>query len=244
MWTPLAHACPTCGTPYEGSPKFCAECGTRLGGAAACSPARGANGLSTGNPSPTAMSLGEPAAWDARPRAVRSANRSPCCSPTSWASPRSSEARDAEEVREQLTAYFDVASEIDRPVRRHGREVHRRRGDGGLGRPGRARGRRRAGGARRARPGDAVQGLEPADASSALAPGVLTGEAAVTARRNRTRGWSPATSSTPPRRLQSVAPPGTVLVGEATEQAAASAIVFEPVGRAGRSRARSAPVPA
>ena len=41
----------------------------------------------------------------------------------------------------------------DRAVRRHGREVHRRRRDGGVGDAGRDRGRRRAGGARGARSG-------------------------------------------------------------------------------------------
>ena len=40
----------------------------------------------------------------------------------------------------------------DRALRRHGREVHRRRGDGRLGDADGDRGRRRAGGARRARP--------------------------------------------------------------------------------------------
>ena len=46
----------------------------------------------------------------------------------------------------------------DRAVRRHGREVHRRRGDGGLGNADRDRGRRRAGGAGRARPGRGGRG--------------------------------------------------------------------------------------
>ena len=60
-----------------------------------------------------------------------------------------SETRDPEEVRELLTRYFE---ESRRVVDRYGgvdREVHRRRRDGALGLPGRARGRRRAGRPRR-----------------------------------------------------------------------------------------------
>ena len=49
-----------------------------------------------------------------------------------------SEKRDAEEVRELLTRYFDTAAWI--PLRRRSREVHRGRGNGGLGHASRARG--------------------------------------------------------------------------------------------------------
>jgi len=59
--------------------------------------------------------------------------------------------------------------------------------------------------------------------------GVLTGEAAVTlgaVGQGMVAGDLVNTAS----RLQSVAAPGTVLVGEATQRAASSAIVFEPAG--------------
>ena len=91
-----------------------------------------------------------------------------------------------------------------RALRRHGREVHRRRGDGGVRRAGRARGRRRARGARAAlriletieeltrrgtrRCAVRVGGHDRRGASSRSALGPSAG-----------RGSSPATSSTPPR---------------------------------------------
>ena len=49
-----------------------------------------------------------------------------------------------------LTRYFEIAHERHRALRRHGREVHRRRGHGRVGHAGRARGRCRARGPRRA----------------------------------------------------------------------------------------------
>ena len=113
--------------PRTAAAKFCGECGAALGRASA----------------PAA-----PATARRRP----SAGSSPCCSPTSSASPPASESRDAEDTRELLSRYFDTCRTADRALRRHGREVHRRRGDGGLGDAGRERGRRRARGARRARP--------------------------------------------------------------------------------------------
>ena len=64
-----------------------------------------------------------------------------------------SESADPEEVQARIAPYHDADARADRGVRRHGGEVHRRRGDGGLRRPRGARGRsgaRRAGGPRAA----------------------------------------------------------------------------------------------
>src|SRR5487761_2405098 len=78
-------------------------------------------------------------------------------------------------------------------------------------------------------------GLELVDAVRSLGPsiearaGVLTGGAAVTVGavgQGMVAGDLVNTAS----RLQSVAAPGTVLVGEATERAANRAIAFEPAG--------------
>ena len=88
------------------------------------------------------------------------------------------EERDAEETRELLTRYFDLARDVIEPLRRHGREVHRRRGHGRLGRADRPRGRRRAGRpGRRSSWSTRSRGLGPGIEARA---GVLTGEAAVT----------------------------------------------------------------
>ena len=88
------------------------------------------------------------------------------------------EERDAEDVRETLTRYFDLATRGDRALRRHRREVHRRRGDGRLGRADRPRGRRRAGGP--GRPRARRRGRDRSGPAIQARAGVLTGEAAVT----------------------------------------------------------------
>ena len=91
-----------------------------------------------------------------RPRrrhALPSGASSRSSSPTSSGFTTFSEAHDAEDVRELLSRYFEHRAHGDRALRRHGREVHRRRRHGRLGRSGRAGGRRRAGRPRRARPG-------------------------------------------------------------------------------------------
>ena len=115
----------------------------------------------------------------------------------------------------------------DRAVRRHGREVHRRRGDGRLGRPDRPRGRCRAGRARRPRAASTRSGRW--DPRPRPGPGCCTGEAAVTIGATN-QGMVAGDLVNTASRLQSVAPAGTVLVGEATWRAASRAIAFEPAG--------------
>src|SRR6187402_837077 len=77
--------------------------------------------------------------------------------------------------------------------------------------------------------------LELVDAVKALGPGidarasVLTGEAAVTIGATN-QGMVAGDIVNTASRLQSAAAPGTVLVGEATQQAASQSIVFEDAG--------------
>ena len=91
-------------------------------------------------------------------------------------------------------------------------------------------------------------GLELVDAVPRPGPGiqaragVLTGEAAVTLGRVEPGAWSPGDLVNTAARLQSVAPPGTVLVGEATRRAAAAAIAFEPAGEQ-LLKGKASPVP-
>ena len=89
----------------------------------------------------------------------------------------------------------------DRAVRRHGREVHRRRGDGRLGDADRDRGRRRAGGSRGARPRRRRVGArrEVGRAGAAGPRRRVDRRGGGHARRRAARGWSRAISSTPPR---------------------------------------------
>ncbi len=72
--------------------------------------------------------------------------------------------------------------------------------------------------------------------------GVLTGEAAVTLGATN-QGMVAGDLVNTASRLQSVAAPGTVLVGEATQRAASAAIAFEAAGEQAL-KGRTAPVPA
>ena len=119
----------------------------------------------------------------------------------------------------------------DRPLRRHGREVHRRCRDGGLGTP-------------IATEDDAERavraGLDLVAAVAALgdefgAPGlaaragVLTGEAAVTLGAEG-EGMVAGDLVNTASRIQSVAEPGTVLVGAATRRTTEAAIAYADAG--------------
>ncbi len=147
--------CSNCGTENEAGRKFCTECAARLGA--------GLPGMRSRQPCRREVlwRMRDPARAPepCRP-ASATARPAPPTAPVAPVAERRlvsvlfadlvgftalAEGRDAEETRELLTRYFDLAPRRDRALRRHGREVHRRRGDGGLGRPDGARGRRRAG---------------------------------------------------------------------------------------------------
>src|SRR5207244_7837469 len=72
--------------------------------------------------------------------------------------------------------------------------------------------------------------------------GVLTGEAAVTLGASN-QGMVAGDLVNTASRLQSVAPPGIVVVGESTRHSAESAIVFEPLGEQ-ELKGKISPVPA
>ena len=120
----------------------------------------------------------------------------------------------------------------DRPLRRHGREVHRRRGDGGLGHADRDGGRRRARGARGARPRGGGLGARRRGrrARAARARRRADRRGGGDDRRRGRRAWSPATSSTRPRGSSRPPSPGTVLVGDATRRATEQTVVYEDAG--------------
>jgi hypothetical protein len=86
---------------------------------------------------------------------------------------------------------------------------------------------------------DAVKTLGPAIEARA---GVLTGEAAVTIGATN-EGMVAGDLVNTASRLQSVAQPGTVLVGEATQRAASKAIAFEEAGEP-VLKGKTSPVPA
>ncbi len=131
----LAAACPSCGTANPPAAKFCGECGGPL----AHSGSAGGAARPVPVPTPSRTAVAE--------RRMVSVLFADLVGFTTLA-----ESRDAEEVRDLLSRYFDLARGHRRTPRRHDREVHRGRRDGRLGRAHEPRGRRRA---RRAHgPGD------------------------------------------------------------------------------------------
>ncbi|MFI5226450.1 MAG: ATP-binding protein [Candidatus Limnocylindrales bacterium] len=136
------------------------------------------------------------------------------------------EERDAEDVRETLTRYFELASDT---IGRYGGTVEKFIGDAVMA----------VWGAPVAHEDDAERAVRAAldlvAAVAALGPpiqaraGVMTGEAAVTVGATN-QGMVAGDLVNTASRLQSVAPPGGVLVGEATHRAASRAIAFEEAG--------------
>jgi class 3 adenylate cyclase/tetratricopeptide (TPR) repeat protein len=229
--TQLAITCPNCGAANAHDAKFCGDCGTGLAGAAVQVPAGGATAPPTGasrvGPSmPTSQPVAE--------RRLVSVLFADLVGFTTLA-----EGRDPEETRDLLTRYFAVAREV---IERYGGTVEKFIGDAVMA----------VWGAPVAREDDAERsvraGLELVDAVKALGPGiqaragVLTGEAAVTLGATG-EGMVAGDLVNTASRLQSVAPPGSVLVGEATERSANQAIAFEPAGEQ-TLKGKTAPVPA
>ncbi len=205
----LAAGCPSCGAPNPATAKFCGECGTALAGEVGALPARAAV---------TTREAAPPAVAERRLVSVLFAD---LVGFTALA-----EGRDPEETRELLSRYFDLSRDV---IGRYGGTIEKFIGDAVMA----------VWGAPVAREDDAERavraGLELVDAVRVLGPsiaaraGVLTGEAVVTLGATG-EGMVAGDLVNTASRLQSVAPSGTVLVGEATERAASKAIVFEPAG--------------
>ena len=221
----LSTACPACGSPNEPSEKFCGECATPLvTGAAsgATGPGPATPGLQAGSPGTVAE------------RRLVSVLFADLVGFTPFA-----EERDAEDVRDTLTKYFDIASEV---ITRYGGTVEKFIGDAVMA----------VWGAPVATENDAERSvraaLELVEAVRALGPsiqaraGVLTGEAAVTIGATN-QGMVAGDLVNTAARLQSIAQPGTVLVGEPTMRAASGAIAFEEAGEQAL-KGKTSPVPA
>jgi class 3 adenylate cyclase/tetratricopeptide (TPR) repeat protein len=218
--TLLAAVCPGCGAPAVPGAKFCAECGERLAPA---------------GPPASRSASGIPSGAERRLVTVLFAD---LVGFTTIA-----EGRDAEHVRELLSLYFDLASEI---IRRYGGTVEKFIGDAVMA----------IWGAPTAHEDDAERAVRAALDLVAAIPslgatiggdlqaraGVLSGEAAVTVGATN-QGLVAGDLVNTASRLQSVAQPGTVLVGESTRDAAAGAIAFEPAGES-LLKGKSAPVAA
>ncbi|MEZ0239684.1 MAG: adenylate/guanylate cyclase domain-containing protein, partial [Chloroflexota bacterium] len=220
--TPLAAVCPNCGAPNLPAAKFCSECATPLGASARATAAPEAVTGAANAPEPVAE------------RRVVSVLFADLVGFTTY-----SEGRDHEEVRELQSRYFDRVRDI---IGRYGGTVEKFIGDAVMA----------VWGAPVAREDDAERavraGLELVDAVPTLAPGievrvgVLTGEAAVTIGATN-QGMVAGDIVNTASRLQTAAPSSTVLVGEATQRAAGSAIVFEAAAEQ-LLKGKTSPVPA
>ena len=222
--TALAVVCPACRTGNAPGAKFCSECATPLVASAPTSRAQ----------SPAAGPADDAAGTATAERRLVSVLFNDLVGFTPF-----SEGRDAEEVRETLSRYFELATEL---IGRYGGTVEKFIGDAVMA----------VWGAPVAREDDAERavraGLDLVAAVPSLGPGlkarcgVLTGEAAVTIGATN-QGMVAGDIVNTAARLQSAAEPGTVLVGEATQRSASGAIVFEAAGDQ-VLKGKGSPVPA
>jgi class 3 adenylate cyclase/tetratricopeptide (TPR) repeat protein len=218
--------CPSCGAANAAAQKFCGECGTAL--ASICGTCGEAN-------APGQKFCGECGAAllpGARPLVAGSAPR---VSERRVVSvlfadlvgfTAASESRDAEDTRELLTRYFDLARTL---VTRYGGTLEKFIGDAVMA----------VWGTPTAREDDAERAVRAALDLVAAVPdldpklharaGVLTGEAAV-ALGAEGQGMVAGDLVNTASRIQAAAEPGIVLVGEATKRASEAAIAYEGAG--------------
>ena len=215
--------CRECGTENRAGRKFCAECGIAL--ALACPACGAANEPGErfcgecGTRLETDRAPREPAAAERRLVSVLFADLVGFTT--------LSENRDSEEVREFLSRYFDTARQV---IDRFGGTVEKFIGDAVMA----------VWGSPVAHEDDAERAVRAAlDLVSAVATldggglnaraAVLTGEAAVTLNAEG-EGMVAGDLVNAASRVQALAEPGTVLVGEATRRASEAAIAYEDAG--------------
>jgi len=236
--------CSNCGTPNEAGRKFCAECGHGLG--VTCGVCGTLNPASVkfcgecGSPMQADAAAPARAAAAAEPSAERRLVSVMFADLVGFTT--LSEGRDAEETRELLTRYFELARGA---VERHGGTIEKFIGDAVMA----------VWGAPTAHEDHAERAVRAAMELIAAVPalgdeqhplqargGVLTGEAAVTLGATD-QGLVAGDMVNTASRLQTAAAPGTVLVGEATFRAASTAIAFEPAGEQAL-KGKASPIPA
>ncbi len=207
----LALLCPACGTANDSVARFCNECGSEL---------------AAGTAEPATAGATAPAAASTAERRLVSVLFADLVGFTA-----ASESRDAEETRELLSRYFDTCRRL---IELYGGTVEKFIGDAVMA----------VWGTPTATEDDAERAVRAAlDLVASVAAlgdeigapelraraGVLTGEAAVTIGAEG-QGMVAGDLVNTASRVQSVAEPGTVFVGESTRRASEQTIVFEPAG--------------
>ncbi|HYX75791.1 MAG TPA: AAA family ATPase, partial [Gaiellaceae bacterium] len=201
----LAVVCPACGTANEPGERFCGECGTRLDGV-----------------EPDASAPASPAAE----RRLVSVLFADLVGFTSL-----SEQRDSEEVREFLSRYFETAR---RTIERFGGTIEKFIGDAVMavwGTPVAHEddAERAVRAALDLLPAVAALGAEAGSDGLRARAAVLTGEAAVALDADG-QGMVAGDLVNSASRVQALAEPGTVLVGEGTRRSTEAAIAYESAG--------------
>jgi len=215
--------CPACGTENEAERKFCGECGSSL--ALACPACQAPNPPGTKFCGECGASLVEGNAATVREHTAERRLVSVLFVDLVGFT-AASEGRDAEDTRELLTRYFELARTT---IERYDGVVEKFIGDAVMA----------LWGAPVAQEDDAERAVRAALDLVAAVPqldsvlkaraGVLTGEAAVTLGAEG-HGMVAGDLVNTASRIQSVADPGTVLVGEATKRAAEAAVTFDDAG--------------
>ena len=189
------HGCPSCGAPFEPGEKFCGTCGTAL----------------TTDAVPAATGLAAPIAAPTAPQATERRLVCVLFADLVGFTPFAEE-RDAEDVRDTLDRYFDRRARSSNATAAPSRSSSAMPSWPCGARRSRTRTTPSGPSARRWTWSTPCRGL--GDGIQARA-GILTGEAAVTIGATN-QGMVAGDLVNTASRLQSVAAPGTVLVGEAT----------------------------
>src|SRR6266508_205889 len=210
---PLTVACSSCGTPNAPGMKFCGECGSALSGSVTPS--------STPIPRPTVTAV-EPATE----RRLVSVLFADLVGFTTL-----SESRDSEEVRDLLSRYFDASRTV---IVRYGGTVEKFIGDAVMavwGTPvaNEDDAERAVRAALELVEAVAELGAQVASPELRVRGGVLTGEATVNIGAQG-EGMVAGDLVNTASRIQSVAEPGSVFVGDSTRRASEAAIVYQDAG--------------